>query len=110
MFRGLSRDFEGDFVYVVFSSIKNDRTKKHINKILPPTHSRDNPANLFMFMCFSFPEEQPELLEMLQGGNAQKSKHVIAKRRSKEIQNSKGWRVRNRRDVGVPSYSRLLPF
>ena len=28
--------------------------KKHINKFLAPTQSRDNPANLFMFMCFSF--------------------------------------------------------
>ena len=31
------------------------RKKKHINKFLAPTQSRDNPANLFMFMCFSFP-------------------------------------------------------
>ena len=30
--------------------------KEHINKCLPPTQSRDNPANVFMFMCFSFPE------------------------------------------------------
>ena len=30
--------------------------KRHINKILPPTQSRDNPAHLFLFMCFSFPE------------------------------------------------------
>ena len=31
--------------------------KKHVNKILPPTQSWKNPANLFMFnMCFSFPE------------------------------------------------------
>ena len=29
--------------------------KKHINKFLAPTRSRDNPANLFMFMCFFFP-------------------------------------------------------
>ena len=28
--------------------------KKHINKILAPTQSRDNPAN--MFVCFSCPE------------------------------------------------------
>ena len=28
--------------------------KKHINKILPPTQSRDNPQNLLMFMCFLF--------------------------------------------------------
>ena len=32
--------------------------KKYIKKIWAPTQSRDNPANLFMFMCFSFPEEQ----------------------------------------------------
>ena len=57
MFTGLSGDFGGDFVYVFFSPspIRND-PKKHINKILAPTQSRDNPANLFMFMCFSFPE------------------------------------------------------
>ena len=30
--------------------------KKHINKFLAPAQSRDNPANVFMFMCFSFPE------------------------------------------------------
>ena len=28
------------------------RKKTHINKIPAPTQSRDNPANLFMFMCF----------------------------------------------------------
>ena len=28
--------------------------KKNINIILPPTQSRDNPAHLFMFMCFFF--------------------------------------------------------
>ena len=25
--------------------------KQHINKLLQPTQSRDNPANLFVFMC-----------------------------------------------------------
>ena len=30
--------------------------KKHINNFLAPTQSRDNPANLFMFMFFSFPD------------------------------------------------------
>ena len=56
-FTGLSQDFWGGILfYVFFSPIRND-PKKHINKILPPTQSRDNPANLFMFMCvFSFPE------------------------------------------------------
>ena len=29
--------------------------KKHINNFLAPTQSRDNPANLLMFMCFFFP-------------------------------------------------------
>ena len=33
--------------------------KKHINKFLAPTQSRDNPANLFMFMCFFFPRFLP---------------------------------------------------
>ena len=37
-----------------FLPIRND-PKKHKNKILTPTQSRDNPANLFMFMCFFFP-------------------------------------------------------
>ena len=32
--------------------------KKHIHKFLAPTQSWDNPANLFMFMCFSFPETE----------------------------------------------------
>ena len=31
--------------------------RKHMNKYLTPTQSRDNPQNLCMFMCyFSFPE------------------------------------------------------
>ena len=57
LFTGLSRDFWGNFVYVFFSPIRNDpKKKKHINKFLAPTQSRDNPANLFMFMCvFSCP-------------------------------------------------------
>ena len=54
IFTGLSRDFGGDFVYVFFSPIRND-PKKYINKFLAPTQSQDNPANLFMFMCFFFP-------------------------------------------------------
>ena len=37
-----------------FSPIRND-PKKHINNFSAPTQSRDNPANLFMFMCFFFP-------------------------------------------------------
>ena len=31
-------------------------SEKNINNFLTPAQSRDNPANLFMFMCFSFPE------------------------------------------------------
>ena len=46
---GLSRDLEGGFC-LLFS--KND-PKKHINKILAPTQSRDNPGHMFMFVCFS---------------------------------------------------------
>ena len=41
-----------------FSPIRNDpkkKKRKHINNFLAPTQSRDNPANLFMFMCFFFP-------------------------------------------------------
>ena len=54
IFTGLSRDFWGDFVYVFFfSPIRND-PKKHINNFLAPIQSRDNPANLYMFMCFFF--------------------------------------------------------
>ena len=50
----------GDFVYV-FSPPKGmtrrKKTHTHINTFLapPPPQSRDNPANLFMFMCFFFP-------------------------------------------------------
>ena len=55
MFTGLSRDFGGNLFMCFFSSpIRNDPPKKHINKILPPTQSEDNPANIFMFMCFYF--------------------------------------------------------
>ena len=54
-FTGLSRDLGGNFVCVFFSPIRNDPKKTHKKKILPPAQSRDNPANLFMFMCFSFP-------------------------------------------------------
>ena len=54
-FTWLSRDFRVDFVYMFFSPIRNDqKQKKHINKILAPTQSRDNPANLFM-LCFFIP-------------------------------------------------------
>ena len=35
--------------------------KKHINKFLAPTQSRDSPANLFMFMCFFFPRNSVPL-------------------------------------------------
>ena len=38
------------------------RKNKHIGKFLAPTQSRDNPANLFMFMFFSFPDTQGILL------------------------------------------------
>ena len=52
---GLSRDF-GVIFLCVFSHTRNN-PKKHINKSLAPTHSRENPPNLFVFMCFfSFPE------------------------------------------------------
>ena len=45
--------------------------KKHINKFLAPTQSRDNPANLFMFMCFFFPWKK----------NAQKKARISLKRK-----------------------------
>ena len=51
------------FCLCVFSPTRNDLSppqgmtpKKHMNEFLTPAQSRDNPANLFMFMCFSFPE------------------------------------------------------
>ena len=47
--------FSGDFCLCVFLH-HEDWPKKHRNKFSPPTRSRDNPPNLFMFMCFSFPE------------------------------------------------------
>ena len=44
----------GEFCLCVFvSSIGNDPNKKTHKQHLPPAQSRDNPANLFMFMCFS---------------------------------------------------------
>ena len=53
-FHGIVPGFWGDSVYV-FSPPKEMTRKKHINKFLAPTQSRDNPANLFMFVCFLFP-------------------------------------------------------
>ena len=51
IFTGLSRDFGGYFLYVFFSPIGNDPKKTHKQNF--GTHqSRDNPVNLFMFMCF----------------------------------------------------------
>ena len=49
-FTGLSRNFVGGFRLCVFFS----PPKKNINNLLAPTQSRENPANLFLFMCFSF--------------------------------------------------------
>ena len=37
-----------------FSLIKNDPKKTHINIFLGPTQTRDNSANLFMFMRLFF--------------------------------------------------------
>ena len=34
--------------------MRND-PEKHMNKLLAPTQSLDNPADLFMFVCFIFP-------------------------------------------------------
>ena len=45
----------GHFAYVFFSLIRNDPKHKHVNKLLPPTQTQDNPGHLFMFMCFFFP-------------------------------------------------------
>ena len=51
-FHGIIPGFWGEFcLCVLFSPIGMTR-KKHINNFLAPTQSRDNPANLFMFMCF----------------------------------------------------------
>ena len=59
---GIISGFSAKFGLRVFSPKRNDPgTKKtHINKILAPTQFRDNPANLFMLMYFSFPEVQGE--------------------------------------------------
>ena len=44
----------GGFCVCLFSLPKRQgmTRKKRMNKILAPTQSRDNPANLFMFLCF----------------------------------------------------------
>ena len=56
IFTGLSQDFCFGFCLCVFLH-HVEWPKKNINKFLPPTQSRDNPANLFMFICvLSFPE------------------------------------------------------
>ena len=55
-FQGIVPGFWGGSCLCVFSSPQGMTRKKHINKNLPPTQSRDNPAHLFMFMSFSFPE------------------------------------------------------
>ena len=62
MFRGLSRDYpgtvpacSGDFLGILFMCFPFFQEKgKHINK-MTPTHFRDNPAKLFMFIGFSAP-------------------------------------------------------
>ena len=53
-----SRDCPGFFwggCLCVFSLPHKDWPQKHINRFFAPTQSRENPANLFMFMRFSFP-------------------------------------------------------
>ena len=55
---GIVPGFWGEFCLCVFSPPKGMTRKKHINKILAPTQSRDNPANLFMFMCFFFSRKE----------------------------------------------------
>ena len=54
-FHGIVPGFLVGFCLCFFTH-KEWPEKKHINNFLAPTQSRDNPANLFMFMCFSFPE------------------------------------------------------
>ena len=54
-FHGIVPGFLGGTSFMCFfSPIRND-PKKHINKVFAPTQSWDNPAHLFMFMCFFFP-------------------------------------------------------
>ena len=49
-FHGTVPGFAGElFAYVLFSSIWNEARKTH--KFWPPTQSRDNSPNLFMFIC-----------------------------------------------------------
>ena len=48
----------GHFVYLCFfSPMRSDLKTLILNKVLPPTQTRDNPAKLFMF-SFSFLESQ----------------------------------------------------
>ena len=49
-FHGITPGFSGDL------SIGNDPKNTHTHKFLTPAQSQDNPPNLFMFMCLSFPE------------------------------------------------------
>ena len=52
---GIVPGFLWGFVYVS-SPPEGATSKGHINIVLPPTQSLDNPPHLFMFMCFSFPD------------------------------------------------------
>ena len=54
IFTGLSRNSLGILFMCFLSPMRND-PPKHINKILLPTESCDNPPDLFMFVCFLFP-------------------------------------------------------
>ena len=57
-FHGIVPEFSGDFVYVLFLPHKEWPQKTH--EQLFGTHSPGtNPANLFMFICFSFPDFKP---------------------------------------------------
>ena len=53
--------------------IRNDPKKKHINIFWPPAQFRDNPPNLFMFMCFSFPDIREKRLISLREKRARRT-------------------------------------
>ena len=61
---------------------KESPEKKHINKFLAPTQSRDNPAKLFMFMCFflSLMTAQETLCESDRCIDALKKRRRVVKR------------------------------
>ena len=58
----------GGFCLCAFSPPQGTTLKKHMYKFLAPTQSRDNPENLFMFMCSLSPIKVCRSFELMRCG------------------------------------------